>query len=123
MARLIFSATDYFGNVVSLYDDTWSEHILVSHVEMVGHESLVKKVIEEPYVIRASSTAETRAVFISQKNVGPRPDGIRVLLAYADKKFIKGSTTGVVATAYPIDRVLYGKPNLGKILYKSGDVK
>jgi hypothetical protein len=80
--KLIFSTTDYFGNLVELDRETWERHILDltdGHPEMVGYEGLVKVVIANPYEVRLSTLSATALAFISPRLVGPAPDGVRAL--------------------------------------------
>jgi hypothetical protein len=120
----VFSTTDFFGNMVVLEENTWRVHILdptVGHPQLVGCEHLVRSVLEEPEVIRVSTQFCDTAAFISAPGVGPRPEGIRVLVTYDDTSYEKGATSGKVMTAYPIDVMKYGHPRLGKILYQKAD--
>jgi hypothetical protein len=55
--------------------------------------------------------------------MGPGAEGIRVLVNYADIVYEKGSTSGKVQTAYPIDVVKYSKPNIASAIYKKGGRK
>jgi hypothetical protein len=90
---------------------------------MAGYETLVKSVVEAPAQIQVSTQHATGLAFISDPGVGPRPEGIRVLVNYAHTCYEKGATTGMVATAYPIDVQEYGNPRLGKTTYKKGGQK
>jgi len=117
---LVFSTTDFYGNLVTLTQDTWRAHIVFYHPSMVGYESLVEKTIQDPQEIRLSLYSSTGVAFVSPRGVGPRPEGIRVLVNYADTAYVKGATTGKVSTAYPVDLVKYRTPKLGKSIYKKG---
>jgi len=91
---------------------------------MAGCETLVQSVVESPAEVRPSTYSETALAFISGPGVGPRPEGIRVWVNYADTNYEKGATTGMVSTAYPIDKVIYAHPKMGKAIYKKkGDRK
>lgn len=116
----IFSTLDLYGNVVELHATTWNAHILDEHPEMHGCEDLVKSVLSDPFEIRLSTLCETSLAFISESNIGPRPEGIRVLVEYTDTTFEKGSVTGNVSTAYPIDLARYRSPQIGKRIYTKG---
>jgi len=118
---LVFSATDYYGNLVKLYRDTWENHVLDpvnGHPQMLGCENLVQGVLKDPYEIRQSAQQATAAAFISATNVGPSLEGIRVLVNYTTNDFQKGSAEGLVVTAYPIDSVRYSTPRISRPLYK-----
>jgi hypothetical protein len=117
---LVFTTTDFFGNLVDFERGTWEGHVLVAHPEMAGYETLIKRVVEDPSEIRPSAHADTGLAFISEPGIGPRPEGIRVLVNYADTNIQKGSTSGIIQTAYPVDIQKYPKPQLGKAIYKKG---
>jgi hypothetical protein len=90
---------------------------------MVGQEKIVEQVIIDPDEIFPSTTADTGLAFISEPGVGPGVEGIRVLVTYSDVHYTKGASTGKIATAYPIDIIKYGRPNLGRSIYKKGGRK
>lgn len=86
---------------------------------MAGYERLVKEVLRNPYEIRTSTLYNTGAAFISESGILPEfPQGIRVLVKYDDASYEKGSTEGIVTTAYPVDHVNFQRPNLGRTLYR-----
>jgi hypothetical protein len=87
---------------------------------MAGYETLVEKTIQDPEQIRVSLYSSTGLAYISPPGVGPRPEGIRVLVNYADTAYEKGASIGRVSTAYPVDFAKYGSPKLGKIIYQKG---
>jgi hypothetical protein len=119
--NLVFSTTDCFGNLVQLDRQTWENHVLdivQGHPEMAGYEDLVKEIIANPYEVRLSTASTTALAFVSDRLVGPAPDGIRALVQYKSEQFEKGSLRGYVATAYPVDIIRYGSPKLGKTIYK-----
>jgi hypothetical protein len=115
---LIFSVTDYWGNLVELSEQTWSVHICApeGHPQMIGYENLVKQILRSPYEVRSSTQAPTGAVFISHPQDGPSPEGIRAVVNYKSRAFQKGSTTGIVTTAYPVDLARYPTPKIGRVL-------
>jgi len=119
---LVFSATDCFGNYVELAESTWIEHVLDEHPEMAGYEEIVKAILRDPYQVRRSTKHSTGAAFISEAGVGPRPEGIRTLVIYAEEiiEVQKGSTKGLVTTAYPIDSGKYSNPRIGTPIYTKG---
>ncbi len=122
-AVLIFNTTDYFGNLVGLWSDTWDTHIIdpvFGHPEMAGYQGLVQDVLQDPYEICPSTESKTGLAYISDRGVGPRPEGIRVLVDYRNTEFEKGSTSGTVTTAYPVDVVRYARPkiNLRRPIYR-----
>lgn len=122
-APLLFEVTDYFGNLVTLSEQTWIMHILdpiEGHPQMLGCEGLVQQVLKDPLEVRLSKTINTGAVFISDPNVGPSPEGMRVVVLYPNLAFEKGASHGIVSTAYPIDLVRYNTPNIGKIIGRRG---
>lgn len=119
--QLVFSTTDYFGNLVTLAQGTWVEHILdpqQGHPEMEGLEDIVEDVIKNPNEIRISSGETTALLYISSPGVGPRPEGVRAVVKYETTLYEKGATRGAVATAYPIDIKKYGTGGLGKRIYQ-----
>ena len=76
----VFSATDLWGNLVILPEETWLNHIVEpidGHTEMKGYENLVKQVVVNPYEAYLSTQQSTAILFLSDPNVGPRPEGIR----------------------------------------------
>jgi hypothetical protein len=113
----VFVTTEFFGNSVQLYTSTWTDHILVEHPQMVGYEALVRQVLRDPDEIRESILYSYAAAFISAAGL-ISPQGFRVIVKYDDAMYQKGSTSGIVATAYPVDLVNYQKPNLGKSIYR-----
>jgi hypothetical protein len=119
----VFSTTDLWGNLVILQEETWLNHIVEpidGHPEMTGYENLVKQVVVDPYEAYQSTQQSTGILFLSDPHVGPRPEGIRVVVNYSDTSYEKGATSGFVVTAYPIDLVLYPSPKIGKLIYKRG---
>ena len=120
---LVWSTSDFFGNSVMLVRSTWDLHILDEHPEMDTYEALVKSTVEKPFEIRTSTQNNTALAFISEPGIGPSPEGIRALVNYADTYFEKGSTSGMIVTAYPVDIVKYGSPQIGKTIYKRGGGK
>lgn len=115
----LFSITDYFGNLVECSEETWYSHILdpiEGHPQMAGHENLVQAVLKNPHEIRTSTQHLTGVAFISAPGIGPSPEGIRALVNFATTHYEKGSITGNLMTAYPIDWVRYANPQLGKII-------
>ncbi len=120
-ARLVFSATDFFGNLVELPEDTWLNHILDptdGHPQMSGYENLVHQVLRNPLEVRLSSHFDHGVIYVSEEGLGPSPEGIRVAVAFRDLLFEKGESSGVVTTAYPIDWIGYPAPRLGKQIYR-----
>jgi hypothetical protein len=118
---VVFSITECFGNLVKLQKQTWEGHILdpsEGHPQMSGYETLVQQVLKDPFEVW-EGMFPTSAVFISEALVGPSPEGIRVVVNYRDITFEKGSTTGFVTTAYPIDLVAYPTPRLGRRILKN----
>jgi hypothetical protein len=120
---LVFSTTDFYGNLVTLSGDTWNTHIVVDHPDMAGCENLVQETVQDPHEIRVSTLSDTGVVFVSSSGVGPRPEGIRVLVDYADAFYEKGASSGRIVTAYPIDIVKYSRPNIGRLIHKKGGRK
>ena len=114
----IFTTTDVYGNYISLGRGTWEGHIVVEHPDMAGLELLVENVIVDPALIRTSSKSNTGVAFISDPGIGPRPEGIRVLVNYSDTYYEMGASSGIVQTAYPIDIFQYGNPQLARIIYE-----
>ena len=119
----IFNTTDFFGNLVSLSEQTWNVHIITEHTEMFGCEALVEKTVKDPFEVRLSTAYDTGVAFISAPGVGSHAEGIRVIVAYADTNYEKGASTGKVTTAYPVDIINYGSPQLGKTIFKKGGKK
>jgi|GEM_PF-4505943 hypothetical protein len=115
---LVWDTTDLYGNYVILGQATWNEHILIEHPAMANYEALIKSVVQNPHEIRLSTQSNTALAFISAAGIGPRPEGIRALVNYADMFYEKGSGSGSIVTAYPVDIVKYGTPQLGKTIYK-----
>jgi hypothetical protein len=120
---LIFTTTDFFGNQVILKENTWLDHILSEHQDMVGHEATLEAVLKDPLEILPSTLSNTCAAYISGPAVGPRPEGVRVLVNYTDIYYEKGASSGTITTAYPIDIIKYSNPQLGKAIYKKGGRK
>ena len=115
----LFAVTDYFGNLVECSEETWVSHILDpvdGHPQMAGYENLVQDVLKNPYEVRVSTQHQTGVAFISPPGTGPSPEGLRALVNFANAHYEKGSTTGNLMTAYPVDWVRYGNPRLGKII-------
>lgn len=120
---LIFSTTDCYGNLVTLSEDTWNTHVTIEHPEMAGLETVVQQTVEEPFEIRVSAFSDTGVAFVSTPGAGSHAEGIRVLVNYADVVYEKGSTSGKIQTAYPIDVIKYGRPQLGRVIYRKGGRK
>jgi hypothetical protein len=120
---LLWSTSDYYGNQITLGAETWDTHVLMGHPEMSAYGPLVKQTVEQPYEIRESTQSATALAFASAPGTGPSPEGIRVLVNYADMYFAKGATSGAVMTAYPVDIGKFGNPRLGKTIYRKGGGK
>ena len=116
----IFQQTDIFGNLVELSPETWTYHIITGHPEMAGYESIVQQAIKDPFQVCESTQYDSGAVFFSAPGVGPSVEVIRAIVLYQDWSYLKGASTGIVATAYPIDIVKYGHPKIGKSIYRKG---
>jgi hypothetical protein len=118
----VFLTTDFYGNSLILNTKTWVDHILDEHPIMQGCEKLVELVVQKPYIIRTSSVSENGLVFISEEDAGPQRKAIRVVAKYADlmPEPEKGSSSGLISTAYPVDLVKYPNPRLGRIIYQRG---
>lgn len=120
LSGVVFSVTECFGNLVHLRTGTWLGHILDpvdGHPQMTGYENLVQQVLQDPLEVWTGQWP-TSAVFISDPLIGPSPEGIRVVVKYQDTTFEKGTSSGVVSTAYPIDLVRYNTPRLGRAILK-----
>ena len=114
---IIFSTMDALGNQVDLYRSTWEQHIIDpfdGHPDMAGLEDLVLDVLKNPYEIYRSTVDSTACAFVSVPGVGPRPEGVRVVVGFATTLYEKGSTEGLVQTAYPIDLLRYPNPQIQK---------
>ncbi len=120
----VFTAQDYIGNQVVLYQQTWDVHICApdNHPQMLGYENLVKSIIEDPYLVHPSTTDPKSLAFVSDQGQGPTGAGVRVLVRYDNMLFPKGASTGLVVTAYPIEPA-YTRPNLGPAIYTKGKDK
>lgn len=116
----IFEVTDFFGNLVQLLPNTWTNHVMVEHPEMAAYQPLVQQTIVNPFEVCESTQYDFGAVFISPPGSGPSPEGIRAVVWYQHWSYQKGAATGLVATAYPIDIVRYGNPKVGKTIYRKG---
>jgi hypothetical protein len=44
--------------------------------------------------------------------IGPRPEGMRVLVDFDSTDYLKGGAYGLVQTAYGVDVVKYGRPQI-----------
>jgi hypothetical protein len=87
---------------------------------MTGLEVTVRETIRDPLEVRLSTFSNTSVAFVSPPGAGSHAEGIRVLVDYADMAYEKGASTGKVTTAYPIDVIQYGRPRLGRVIYKKG---
>lgn len=106
---------DALGNQVGRYRSTWEQHIIDpvdGHPDMDGLEHLVVDVLKNPFEIYRSTVATTACAFVSLPGVGPRPEGLRILVDYSTTLYEKGSTEGLVQTAYPIDFLRYPNPRI-----------
>jgi hypothetical protein len=117
-SSFVFSTTDVYGNIVTLDSERWLTHILGEHPQMWGCELAVRKTVEDPAEVRRSLNVNTSVAYVSEPNVGPRAEGIRVIVDYNDTSYEKGATSGMIITAYPVDIVIYGSPQIGKTIYK-----
>ena len=120
---LVFSTMDLWGNPIDLEEERWNSHIVLEHDAMKGCERLVQNTVEKPSEIRLSTHLNTALAHVSEPGIGPSPLGIRVLVEYSDIHYEKGGSTGKILTAYPIDLVRYGSPQLGKTIYRKGGKK
>jgi hypothetical protein len=110
-ASLIFATIDPLGNDVTLYTDTWNQHITVGHVEMVGLDALVRQAVEDPYQIRQSTIDPTAYRF----EFTDASTTVGVIVMYTGP-ILPGSETGKVVTAYPIQPTKY-KSNVGPVVW------
>jgi hypothetical protein len=108
---LVFNTLDPLGNDVTLYTETWNDHITVGHVEMVGLDALVRQAIEDPFQIRQSIIHPTayRFEFTDSSTT------IGVIVTYTGP-ILSGVETGRVTTAYPIQPAKYTS-NVGTIIW------
>jgi len=103
----VFSVPDLFGNLVTLRQQTWVEHIIDPdighHPGMAGYENLVKDTIQSPYQIKPCTDNNTRFAYCSSPLDGPEGTGIHVLVqmdSVGDLR--KGNLNGTVITSYDV---------------------
>jgi hypothetical protein len=118
---VIFSTLDVYGNAITLYEGTWTSHIITEHTPMIGLENHVAAAIQEPDEINPSTRFQDSFGFRYENaafaNISTSND-IRVFVQYADpKSVLSGGTSGLITTAYPIDLARYN-PKLGAAIYK-----
>jgi len=109
---------DWFGNEVYLTEETWTTHIVIEHPEMIGCETIVQQALQDPAEILESTLYSHGAVFATPAGTGPGVQGIRAVVSYGEISYQKGASTGKIATAYPIDVIKYGRPHVGRPLFK-----
>jgi hypothetical protein len=99
----VINTPDFWGNSVHCTVDHWVGHIidpLDGHPELAGREQEVAKTIQDPEIIRPSTTTGKAFAF---ERVTPA-DKLRVIVYYADQSSIQtGRTFGSVGTAYPVN--------------------
>jgi hypothetical protein len=113
---LIFTTSDIKGNVVICATSTWNSHIERRHPEMRGRESDVQDAVSAPDAVFKSSVSPTALI---HEKVTTDFVQIRVVTTYDHiAGFENGTTIAKVNTAYPVDAVLYDKPQIGSPVYQ-----
>lgn len=94
MARsVIFIEASPAANLppITLYADTWQDHILVNHPEMAHKLETVREIVRNPTLVCQSATESDRALFMSSAMTSRRGSPLVVAVDARD---------GTVCTAY-----------------------
>jgi hypothetical protein len=92
---------DKDGVTVICTEDTWVNHIVAEHPEMVGCEAYVKSAIQSPFQIYQDGTDLKKRVFYTSF-VLPKPfhtQYLRIVVEYR-KNRLRGALRGYVCTAF-----------------------
>jgi hypothetical protein len=106
---------DVIGNLITLRRETWDVHVIdpvEGHPDMGPFEGSLLQIIQDPAMICRSLTNHLSLAYVSDLGVGPRPEGIRLLVDFASADYLKGGLRGNVQTAYPVDFIAYPTPRI-----------
>jgi hypothetical protein len=74
-------ATPFPGSPrVTLFQDTWTEHILPGHLEMTGKEADVQAVVTSPTLILAGSTNPNYVAYVNDMVTSSRGTPLAVIV-------------------------------------------
>jgi hypothetical protein len=96
---------------VTLFRDTWIEHITKQHVELTGQEAAVEAVVTSPTVVLAGHADTPHVVFINQAVTSQSGTPLAVIVHPEEK---------IICTAYynrsfriiPADATLWLRPEI-----------
>ncbi len=81
----VFQVSDFRGNQVTLYADTWDRHIAPFHPEVVPYRNLVEPCIVNPSGVRTSTDSIMASVFEADVQGLAPEDLLRVIVRYEDR--------------------------------------
>jgi hypothetical protein len=112
---LAFTTTDVMGSVV-ICSVSAITHIVTGHPEMRGRHQDIEDTIASPDAIYLSTSSPN--ALVHQKTALDSAQ-IRVVTTYDQiAAFQYGTTIAKVNTAFPVDSVLYDKPQIGPVIYQ-----
>ncbi len=108
----MFKTTDPRGYNIACDTDTWNNHIVSGHIEMIDNLQAVKETIENPDAIYTSSQTPVRNVYFSKASTSTYNLYTKVVVAVDDdNKF------GSVVSAWPQPTMSGGIVDQGGLLY------
>ncbi len=89
---------------VTLYLDTWQDHVVSRHPELQGREEQVRGILIAPTLVCRSTSEESRAIFLRRDILSPKGSPLLVIVdrqalavctAYFNRSFQPGATLWV----------------------------
>src|SRR6266446_4078389 len=93
---------------VTLYSETWCDHIIVRHPEMSGQEAAVLQVASNPTIVFPGNMPNT-AMFVNQEVTTPRGTPLVVIVDEQDK-FIRSAYYNRAVRFYSVSQALWLSP-------------
>ena len=109
--RKLFTTREVLkGRLVTLYEDTWMEHVTLDHPEVASYLEDVQRTIESPNIVYRSGVRPDSEISITMGDHGQYPSAFLSVAVLYEK-----STEGIVRTAHFARKI--EDLNVGKLLY------
>ena len=112
---MIFRCTDRDGIEIMCTKDTWQNHIVAEHPEMIGCESYVKQTIENPDCVYEDFKYKSTKNFYTSPTLPTQVSYPYLRVSVKYHKNVLGKTRGYVKSAFPCvskrkgDRLIWEK--------------
>ncbi len=103
---VVFACADRLGREVLLREDTWYDHILSEHAELVGHAATVEDAVSHPDSIKIDADDPFRRVYYKRNVLSPpfQRHVLKVVVEF-DRIDAPRLVRGEVVTAFAAFRV------------------